>query len=152
MSFRFSVLLQFRCSHSYLPPFVMKLHRCIVFGAGNYALLAAKINTRGARQCLIRHYPDSSHPMVMRAEFLDCNERWDLTPTLLERNISDLQEYKPNPDTKLPDGHYIDNMNLESDVLKRAQLDRRPSWKITGWQHNAMNRRRKQRHTRKQDP
>ena len=35
---------------------VGSFHRCIVFGAGNYALLAAKINTKGARQSLIRHY------------------------------------------------------------------------------------------------
>jgi len=75
--------------------FVAAQASCIVFGAGNYALLAAKINVRGARQCLIRHYPDSSHPMVLRQEFLDCNERWDLIPTTLERTISDLPEYTP---------------------------------------------------------
>lgn len=63
---------------------------CIFFGAGNYALLSAKINTRGARQCLIRHYPDSSHELVIGTEFLECNERWDLVPTRLERQISDI--------------------------------------------------------------
>ena len=69
--------------------------RCIVFGAGNYALLAAKINTKGARQCLIRHYPDESHPLVLRTEFFECNERWDLIPTMLETKIPDLPEYHP---------------------------------------------------------
>ena len=100
-------------------------YSCILFGAGNYALLAAKINTKGARQCLLRHYvslisvllndslfqyyphtststkhimllllfssvipyvkPDTSHPYVLRNEFLECNEQLDLIPTILER-------------------------------------------------------------------
>ncbi|KAL7530490.1 hypothetical protein ACHAXR_004510 [Thalassiosira sp. AJA248-18] len=88
---------------AFIDLFVAAQASCIVFGAGNYALLAAKINTRGARQCLIRHYPDGSHPLVLGAdssatpfvEFLDCNEKLDLTPTQLTRNSSDLPEYKP---------------------------------------------------------
>jgi len=77
--------------------FVASQAWCIFFGAGNYALLAAKINTRGARQCLVRHYPDSSHPMIVRTNFTDCNKKWDLVPTRLEREISDLPEYSPMP-------------------------------------------------------
>ena len=96
--------------------FYSTTYSCILFGAGNYALLAAKINTKGARQCLLRHYvslirvlfsvniystkhtcsfsslyiyynvkPDTSHPLVLRNEFLECNEQLDLIPTILER-------------------------------------------------------------------
>merc|ERR1712071_641815 len=80
---------------AFIDLFVAAQASCILFGAGNYALLAAKINTKGARQCLIRHYPDSSHAMVVRTEFLECNEQWDLIPTTLEREISDLRDYRP---------------------------------------------------------
>jgi len=82
---------------AFIDLFVAAQASCIFFGAGNYALLAAKINTRRARECLIRHYPDSSHPMVIRTEFMDCNEKRDLIPTRLEREISDLPEYNPIP-------------------------------------------------------
>eukprot|EP00581_Thalassiosira_minuscula_P013255 CAMPEP_0183734518 /NCGR_PEP_ID=MMETSP0737-20130205/44018_1 /TAXON_ID=385413 /ORGANISM="Thalassiosira miniscula, Strain CCMP1093" /LENGTH=507 /DNA_ID=CAMNT_0025968019 /DNA_START=22 /DNA_END=1545 /DNA_ORIENTATION=+ len=78
---------------AFIDLFVAAQASCIVFGAGNYALLSAKINTRGARQCLIRHYPDSSHPMVLRIKFMECNEERDLIPTTLEREISDLKPF-----------------------------------------------------------
>ncbi|KAL3758234.1 hypothetical protein ACHAWU_004872 [Discostella pseudostelligera] len=63
---------------SFVDLFVAAEASCIIFGAGNYALLAAKINRRGARQCLVRHYPDSSHSLVLRNEFLDCDETYNL--------------------------------------------------------------------------
>ena len=79
----------------------LRLSRCIIFGAGNYALLAAKINTRGARQCLIRHYPDASHKLVLGKEFVDCNENMDLTPNFLEMEVSELPEYNPKLERQL---------------------------------------------------
>ena len=77
---------------AFIDLFVAAHADCIVFGAGNYALLAGKINVRGARQCMIRHHPDGSHDRIIHIQFLECNntDDLDISPKVFDRQLPPL--------------------------------------------------------------
>lgn len=77
---------------AFIDLFVAAHADCIVFGAGNYALLAGKINVRGARKCMIRHHPDDAHDRIVHIQFLECNNNDDLdiSPKAFDRQLPPL--------------------------------------------------------------
>ena len=77
---------------AFIDLFVAAHADCIVFGAGNYALLAGKINVRGARKCMIRHHPDDAHDRIILLQFLECNntDDLDISPKVFDRQLPPL--------------------------------------------------------------